>query len=125
MKDKKHRHQYIPSTHPHTGRILLGFPNGPNSPFPEELFNGSNIKISTPNDPFILGLSSAAPSRSPKGPPDPVVVPQLFDCKTVVPKGCKEYSYPDGFSCIAFNQNSADKKHNKYLKNHEHNLPDL
>ena len=32
-----------------------------------------------------------------------------------IPKGCKRFTYEDGFETIAINQKSADKKHQKYL----------
>lgn len=35
--------------------------------------------------------------------------------KLVIPKGCKEYTFEDGFKCIASSQKQADKKHIKYL----------
>ena len=35
--------------------------------------------------------------------------------KLVIPKGCKEYTFEDGFKCIASSQKQADKKHLKHL----------
>ena len=35
--------------------------------------------------------------------------------KLVIPKGCKEYTFEDGFKCIASSQKQADKKHFKHL----------
>jgi hypothetical protein len=35
--------------------------------------------------------------------------------KKIIPKGCQEYTFEDGFTCIASSQKVADKKHEKHL----------
>jgi hypothetical protein len=35
--------------------------------------------------------------------------------KKVIPKGCLEYKFDDGFTCITSSQKVADKKHEKYF----------
>ncbi len=35
--------------------------------------------------------------------------------KKIIPTGCQEFHFEDGFSCIARNIENANKKHLKYL----------
>lgn len=35
----------------------------------------------------------------------------------VIPKGCKEFVFPDGFACVALNEKNAQKKWTKFLEN--------
>ena len=42
--------------------------------------------------------------------------PDLTPKKTIIPKGCKEYEFPNGIKIIALNESSAKRKYSKMIK---------
>lgn len=46
-----------------------------------------------------------------------VVNPPQPSKKPVIPKGCKEFVFADGFKCIALNERNAMKKWTNHLEN--------
>ena len=61
----------------------------------------------------LVGLSMAMGGMAPnRNHYQPEVTGELPD--KPIPNGAKEFEFEDGFTCIAINQKSADKKHNKW-----------
>lgn len=47
-------------------------------------------------------IAPSAPTPAPKNP--------------VIPAGCKVFTFPDGFTCVAINEKNANKKWTKHLE---------
>jgi hypothetical protein len=67
---------------------------------------------------LALGLFAGAQSR-----PNPTAIRGISnetDEDRYLRRGLKLFKFPDGFTCWARNQKSADRKHNNTLKNNNH-----